>query len=88
MQIAWLQIFKIKKCLKKKAPYKCLSLIMLDSVIKTDNKYYPRTFLEECKYKREKIKTKNYIDDKLEETEPDNDNGEDDKDDEDDEDDE
>ena len=54
---------------------------MLDSVIKTDNKYYPRTFLEECKYKREKIKTKNYIDDKLEETEPDNYNDEYDKDD-------
>ena len=54
---------------------------MLDSVIKTDNKYYPRTVLEECKYKREKIKTKNYIDDKLEETEPDNYNDEYDKDD-------
>ena len=58
---------------------------MLDSVIKTNSKYYPHTFLEECKYKREKIRTKNYNDDKLEEAEPDNDNDEDDKDDEDDE---
>ena len=57
---------------------------MLGSVIKTNSKYYPHTFLEECKYKREKIKAKNYNDDKLEEAEPD-DNDEDDKDDEDDE---
>ena len=70
---------------KEKAPHKCLSLIMLDSVTEMDNKYYPQTFLEECKYILEKIKTKNYIDDKLEETEPDNDSDEDDENDEDDE---
>ena len=69
---------------KEKAPCKCLSLIMLDSDIETDNKYYPQTFLEDCKYIQEKIKTKNYINDKLEETESDNDNDEDDEDDEDD----
>ena len=69
---------------KEKAPCKCLSLIMLDSVIETDNKYYPQTFLEDCKYIQEKIKTKNYINDKSEETESDNDNDEDDEDDEDD----
>ena len=69
---------------KEKAPCKCLSLIMLDSVIETDNKYYPQTFLEDCKYIQEKIKTKNYINDKLEETESDNGNDEDDEDDEDD----
>ena len=69
---------------KEKAPCKCLSLIMLDSVIETDNKYYPQTFLEDCKYIQEKIKTKNYINDKLEETESDNDNDKDDEDDEDD----
>ena len=69
---------------KEKAPCKCLSLIMLDSVIETDNKYYPQTFLEDCKYIQEKIKTKNYVNDKLEETESDNDNDEDDEDDEDD----
>ena len=34
---------------KEKAPCKCLSIIMLDSVIKTNEKYYPQTFLEECK---------------------------------------
>ena len=35
----------------KKAPCKCLSIIMLDSVIKAKKKYYPQTFLEEfCIY--------------------------------------
>ena len=38
---------------------------MLDSVIESDEKYYPQTFLEECKYVQEKIKFKNYIDEEL-----------------------
>ena len=29
---------------------KCFSLIMLDSVVEVKKKYYPQTFLEECKY--------------------------------------
>ena len=40
---------------KEKVPCKCLSIIMLDSVIESDEKYYPQTFLEECKYVQEKI---------------------------------
>ena len=40
--------FHNKKVPEEKIPYKCLSIIALDSVIKTDNKYYPQTFLEEC----------------------------------------
>ena len=39
-----------KKMPKEKAPCKCLSIIMLDSVIKAKKKYYPQTLLEECKY--------------------------------------
>ena len=38
---------------------------MLDSVIETYEKYYPQTFLEECKYIQEKIKLENYIDEEL-----------------------
>ena len=38
---------------------------MLDSVIKTDKKYYPQKFLEECKYVQAKIKFENYIHDSL-----------------------
>ena len=52
-----------KKMPKEKAPCKCLSIITLDSVIKANKRYYPQTFLEECKYIQEKTKTKNYIDD-------------------------
>ena len=33
------------------ASYNCLSLIMLDSVIRVNKKYYPQTLLEECKCK-------------------------------------
>ena len=49
---------------------------MLDSVIKTDKKYYPQKFFEECKYVQEKIKFENYIHDSLDsdpddETKPD-----------------
>ena len=35
---------------------------MLDSVISANKKYYPQTFLEECKYVQEKIKIENHID--------------------------
>ena len=34
---------------KEKAPCKCLSIRMLDSVIKANKKHYPQTLLEECK---------------------------------------
>ena len=51
---------------KEKAPCKCLSIIMLDFVIKVNKKYYFQTLLEECKYLQEKIKTENYIDGDLE----------------------
>ena len=48
--------FHNKKVPEEKIPYKCLLIIALDSVIKTDNKYYPQTFLEECLYKQQKQK--------------------------------
>ena len=35
---------------KENTPYKSLSLIMLDSVIRVNKMYYPQTLLEECKY--------------------------------------
>ena len=50
---------------KQKVPCKCLSIIMLDSVIESDKKYYPRTLLEECKYVQEKIKFQNCINEEL-----------------------
>ena len=58
-----IQNFHNKKMPKEKAPCKCLSIIMLDSVIKANKKYYPQTLLEECKYVQENIEIKNLIDD-------------------------
>ena len=58
---------------------------MLDSVIESNKKYYPETFLEECKYVQGKIKIENYIDEDLgksesnDETESDIDNDENDE---------
>ena len=62
-------IFHNKKVPKEKAPCKCLSIIMIHSVIRANKKYYPQTFLEECKYVQEKIKIENYIDEDLEKSE-------------------
>ena len=55
-----------KEVPEEKVPHKCLSIIILDSVLYAYEKYYPQTFLEECKYMRENVKTKNYIDIELE----------------------
>ena len=55
-----------KEVPEEKVPHKCLSIIILDSVLYAYEKYYPQTFLEECKYMRENVKTKNYIDMELE----------------------
>ena len=54
-----------KKIPEEKVLHKCLSIIILDSVVYTYEKYHPQTFLEECKYVKEKIKTNNYIDEEL-----------------------
>ena len=54
---------------KEKAPCKCLSIIMLDSVIKANKKYFLQTFSEEYKYALEKRKIENHIDDDLEKSE-------------------
>ena len=40
--------FQDKKIPKENASYKCLSLIVLESVIRASKKYYPQTLLEEC----------------------------------------
>ena len=47
---------------KENTPCTCLSIIMLDSVIKAKKKYYPQTFLEECKYEQKRKKIENLID--------------------------
>ena len=57
--------FQGKKIPKENASYKCLSLIMLDSVITANKKYYSQTLLEECKYETKKNKIENLINDDL-----------------------
>ena len=57
--------FQGTKVRKENASYKCLSLIKLDSAIRANKKYSPRTFLEECKYVIRKIKMENLINDDL-----------------------
>ena len=56
----------LRKCQKEKVPHKCLSIIILDSIIYAYEKCYPQVFLEECKYVKENKKIKNYIDVELE----------------------
>ena len=80
--------FQGKKVPKENASYKCLSFIMLDSAIRVNKKYYPQTFLEECKNVIRENKMKNLINDDLDlsssdesdsESENESDNGTDDK---------
>ena len=54
-----------KKIPEEKIPHKCLSIIILDSVLYAYEKYHPQVFLEECKYAKENMKTKNYTDKEL-----------------------
>ena len=49
------------KKVPKENTSKYLSLIMLNSVIRLNKKYYPQTLLEECKYVIRKNKMENLI---------------------------
>ena len=60
----------LKKYQKKKYH---INVYQLDSVLYAYKKYHPQIFLEECKYAKENIKTKNYIDNELK-SESDSDN--------------
>ena len=56
---------KAKEIPKENESYECLSLIMLDSAIRANKKYYPQTLQEECKYEIKKNKMENLINDDL-----------------------
>ena len=45
--------------------YICIPVTDINSVLKIDKRAYPQAYLEQCKYKLEKIKTVNYIDDEI-----------------------
>ena len=55
--------FQGKEVPKEDDSYKCLSLIVLDFVIRVSKNYYPQTLLEECKYVIRKNKMENLIND-------------------------
>ena len=50
---------------KENAPYKCLSLIMLDSVIRVNKNHYPQTLLKECEYEIKKNQMENLVNEDL-----------------------
>ena len=52
---------KNNKLSEKNKPYKCVSLISLNSIIKINKKYYPQTLLQECVYKLTNKKAENII---------------------------
>ena len=52
---------KNNKLPEKNKAYKCMSLISLDSIIKSNKKYYPQTLLQECVYKLINRKVENII---------------------------
>ena len=54
-----------KKLSKEKIPHECLLIILIDSVLYAYEKYYPQTFLEDCKYAKTNVKTNDYIDKEL-----------------------
>ena len=40
---------------KENMHYTCIACVTTDSVMKTNKKYYPQVYLEECKYKVKKM---------------------------------
>ena len=57
--------FQDTKVPKENTSYKCLSLIMLDSVIRVNIKHYTQTPLEECYYEIKNNKMENLVNDYL-----------------------
>ena len=54
--------FLSDKTPKENVHYTCIACMTIDSVMKTEKKNYPQIYLEECKYKIQKIKMSKFID--------------------------
>ena len=52
--------------LKEDSKCICLTVILIDSVYRKDNNYYPQVFLKECKHVVKEKKMSEYITDELE----------------------
>ena len=55
-----------KKVPKEHASYNCLSLKMLDFIVKVKKKYYSQALLEKCKYEIKQTKIESLINDEFE----------------------
>ena len=55
-------LFDNDKIPEEKIECECIPCISVDSVLKIEKKYYPQTYLEQCKYKAKERKIKNLID--------------------------
>ena len=64
--------FQGKELPKENVSYKCLPLIMVDSVIRASKKHYSQTLLEGCKYEIKNNKMENLINDDLDLSSSDN----------------
>ena len=51
---------------KENTYYTCIACITIDSIIKMNKKHYPQVYLEECKYKLNKINPPRFITNELE----------------------
>ena len=55
-------LFDGNDILKERIEYVCIACIIVDSVLKIDQKNYPQVYLEQCKYKIKKREMKSFID--------------------------
>ena len=47
---------------EEKTEYECIPCISVDSLLKTEKKWFPQVYLEQCKYKAKERKIKSLID--------------------------
>ena len=50
---------------KENMHYTCIACITIDSVMRMDKKYFPRVYLEKCKYKIKKTEMSRFINTEL-----------------------
>ena len=58
-----LQIFIVNTKYEANSNYICLSVILIDSVLKKDENYFLQKFLKECKYMEKEKRMIRYISD-------------------------
>ena len=55
----------VVKYLPKRVEFTCIPCISIDSVLRVDKKYYPKVYIEQCKYKAKKRELKSFNDYKI-----------------------